>query len=245
MAEPTLRVFPNIQALSQAVAEDLGRQIRQTLEHKNRFSLALAGGNTPRAIHEHVAAQFSKTLSWSRVHLFWGDERYVPHDHPSSNYRMAQESLISRIDISPHNIHGMPTDALDPEDAALAYEATLKEFFKSEPPSFDLMFLGMGADGHTASLFPGTPAVQEQTRWVVPGQAPVAPAVRLTTTIPIILQARAIYFLIAGKDKAETLRSILQDPDAPAKYPTAKIFASAGAKVTCWTDESAYPGSRT
>ncbi len=138
---------------------------------------------------------------WERVHLFWGDERYVPHDDPASNYRMARESLIAHVPIPAENVHPMPTDLPQPEKAAEAYEAELRRFFGTGAPGFDLQLLGLGVEGHTASLFPGSPALEEKERWVAAVVAPAKPPQRLTLTLPVLNQGRNTLFLVTGADK--------------------------------------------
>ncbi|MBI4472027.1 MAG: 6-phosphogluconolactonase [Acidobacteria bacterium] len=235
---PSLRILSNLESLNSAIAENMAESIRAGIEARGRFSIALAGGQTPRALYMHLAAQFARNLPWSKVHLFWGDERYVPHDDVRSNYRLARETLLDRIDLPAQNVYAIPTHFADPDEAARSYETTLKDFFSPDPPRFDLILLGMGPDGHTASLFPGTPAVDEQARWVVAVRAPAEPPVRITLTVPAIRQAGAVYFLISGKDKAEMLRNVLTGDGAPTKYPAAVVLRSAPNAV-CWTDEAA------
>ena len=150
-----------------------------------------------------------------------------------------RESLLDRVNIPIGNIHPMPTHLPDVNEAARAYEATLQQFFGTETPRFDLVLLGMGADGHTASLFPGTPPLSEQTRWVTPGQAPVDPPLRLTLTFPVILNASAVYFLISGKDKATTLQEVLKESADFRQYPSAAVLHSATTEVVCWMDQAA------
>src|SRR4051812_21341245 len=140
MPKLTLRVFPNTDSLTTALSDHIADLIRSVTAQRGRFSIALAGGNTPRVVYQALAANYSSELPWNRVHLFWGDERYVPHDDPSSNYRMAHESLISKIDIPQANVHPIPTHFADPDEAARDYEQTLRKFSQSGP-SFDLIML--------------------------------------------------------------------------------------------------------
>jgi 6-phosphogluconolactonase len=237
--QPELRVFPDLEALSAAAAASIAERSLRSVERSGRFSLALAGGQTPKALYKCLAEQYKTILPWSRIHFFWSDERYVPYDHPTSNYGMAREALLDRIDVPPGNIHAMPTHPADPEEAARAYESVLEDFFAAGKSHFDLVLLGMGADGHTASLFPGTDSLKEQARSVVPSSAPVKPFQRLTFTFPRIQQSEAIYFLIVGEDKAETLRNVLRPDSDVTKYPTAGILRSGHPGVVCWTDKSA------
>jgi 6-phosphogluconolactonase len=220
--------------LLQAVAEAIATRVAEVLARQERFSLALSGGNTPRALYRLLSAEYRTRVDWHRVHLFWGDERYVPHDHPASNFRMARETLIDPLSLPPENVHPMPTDAPSPEESARLYEQQLRAFF-GELPRWDLILLGMGADGHTASLFPGTSALLERKRWVTVGEAPVEPRVRLTLTLPVLNAAKAVYFLVTGADKAETVRRILvqQEP-----LPAALVSPLEG-ELLWWLDRDA------
>ncbi|MEJ5252907.1 MAG: 6-phosphogluconolactonase [Armatimonadota bacterium] len=225
----SVRIADTPADLYHAVAEAIARQAQGA-----RLTLALSGGSTPRALYALLASEYRLRIDWSRVHLFWGDERYVPHDHPASNYRMARETLIEPLGIPDTNVHPMPTDEPDPWRAALRYEEHLREFF-GEMPRFDLILLGMGADGHTASLFPGTAALAEWERWVAVGEAPAEPRVRLTLTLPVLNSAKRVYFLVAGKDKAQMVRKVLWE-NAP--LPAGMVKPEAG-EVVWWLDREA------
>jgi 6-phosphogluconolactonase len=235
----SVRAFPTVETLNRAVAGNLAELVRSGVDERGQFALALAGGNTAKALNEYMASNFSGNFSWNRVHLFWGDERYVPHDHRQSNYRMVVKVCWTASRFRPGTfIRCRRID--DPEDGARAYEATLKDFFKADWPSFDLVLLGMGPDGHTASLFPGTSALSEVSRPVIAVRAPVEPPLRLSLTLPAVLSGKAIYFLIAGKDKAAALKSVLEDADAADRYPARRVFDAAGSKLICWVDAAAY-----
>jgi 6-phosphogluconolactonase len=231
----SLRTFPDLDTLSRAVAESVAGRASDAVRKRGRFSLALAGGQTPCRLYERLAE--AARLPWSQIHLFWGDERYVPHDDPRSNYRLVRKSLLDRVEVPAGNVHAIPTHLEDIDAAASSYETTLREFF-SGLPCFDLVLLGMGADGHTASLFPGTPAVGERKRWVTPVRAPVEPPMRLTLTLPVILNASAIYFLISGNDKATTLQDVLKESADSEIHPAAAVLHSTAAEVVCWTDQA-------
>jgi 6-phosphogluconolactonase len=162
-----IRILPDPAALADAAARHVVEQARAAIDARGRFSLTLSGGSTPRELHLRLASPPLKDqVDWPNVHIFFGDERCVPPDDPQSNYRMAHETLLSKVPIRPENVHRMRGE-LPPEEAAQAYEAELKAFFGSEQPRLDLVLLGMGDNGHTASLFPGLSAVHEQRRWVV------------------------------------------------------------------------------
>jgi 6-phosphogluconolactonase len=206
-------------SLSGAAARRLMDLAEKAITRSGCFHLTLAGGSTPLSLYRHLASddRFSR-LDWTAVHLYWGDERCVPPDHEQSNFRAAQRTLIDQIPIPEENVHRMPGE-LEPERGALAYEQLLYRQFRWKTPVFDLVLLGMGADGHTASLFPGDDALGERKRWVVAvdHQAPPPPGVsRLTLTLPLLNVARSVIFLVAGQDKAQAVRRVQQGEDLPA-----------------------------
>jgi 6-phosphogluconolactonase len=170
------------------------------------FAVSLSGGSTPRRLYELLATpEIATRFPWNRVHWFWGDERFVPHDHPDSNYGMARDAFLARIHVPEDNIHAIPTEGLSPEQAAAAYEATLKRFYGTDTlapdrPLFDVTLLGIGDDGHTASLFPGHPALQETQRWVVAVIGAMREP-RITLTCPALDSSRDVAFLVTGRGK--------------------------------------------
>ena len=198
----------------------------------------LAGGTTPQAVYRSIAAGAANAAFWDRVDVYWGDERYVSHDDQRSNYRMARETLLARVPLADANIHPMPTHFDDPAVAARDYEQTLRTHFAGEWPHFDLVLLGMGADGHTASLFPGSPALAERTRWVMPAITDADPPDRLTLTLPALNAARHIHFLVAGHEKAHAVARALSGSADPSICPAAGV-QPAGGEVTWWLDEAA------
>lgn len=220
------RIFQDGDALSRAALEELQRIVSDAVKERGRFAIALAGGHTPAKLYQ-MWAQTGKgamRTPWERVHLFWGDERYVQRDDPASNYRMARESLIAHVPIPKENVHAMPTDAPQPEKAAEAYEAELRRFFGAAPPAFDLQLLGLGVEGHTASLFPGSPALEEKERWVTAVEAPAKPPQRLTLTLPVLNQGRNTFFLVVGEDKRKIIAALRGDASSgPSPYPAARI----------------------
>ncbi len=229
-----VRIADSVEDLLAAMAESIADRAHSALRERLYFTLALAGGNTPRALYALLASRYRSRIEWSRVHLFWGDERYVAHDHPASNYRMAQEALIAPLNLPEENIHPMPTDCPDPLQCADRYENHLRDFFGSLP-CFDLILLGMGADGHTASLFPGTRALQERKRWVAVGEAPTEPRVRLTLTLPVLNSARAVYFLVTGADKADAVRKVVLEGEP---LPAGLVQPTDGERIW-WLDRAA------
>jgi 6-phosphogluconolactonase len=201
-------------------------------------SIVLSGGSTPRTLYRLLASEFRGQIPWENVQVFWGDERYVPSEDLSSNYRMAKEALLDHVPCPPANIHPMPTHFPTADAAARDYERTLRNHFVGEWPQFDLVLLGIGDDGHTASLFPGSLALAERSRWVVAARAPAEPHMRLTLTLPALIRARAISVLVAGAAKAEALQHALEGAGDWIKYPAAGIRLAKGS-VTWWADREA------
>lgn len=223
-----IRVFPDPASLAEAAARHIVERAQSAIDARGVFSLVLSGGSTPRDLHLRLAsAPFKDKIDWARVHVFFGDERGVPPDDAQSNYRMADETLLSRVPIPRKQIHRLRGE-LQPAEAASAYERELKEFFGHEPPRFDLILLGMGDNGHCASLFPGGQAVREQERWVVAEFIDELNMWRLTLTPVVINLAREVVFLVAGANKAEMLQEVLQGPFAPDERPSQIVRPSPG-----------------
>ena len=234
-----IQVHPDLEGVSRAAAALFAESARRAVRARGRFGVALSGGETPRRCYELLSAPLlSEEVPWESVHVFWGDERCVPANDPRSNLRMARQSLLNHVPVPGAAIHPMACDA-DPQDAALAYERTLRGFFGAEPPRFDLVLLGLGTDGHTASLFPGSPALAEAARWVVPSQLPGQDFQRLTLTLPLLNQAHLALFLVAGADKAPILARILDPPAAAQPLPAQRI-APAGGEVLWLADQAAF-----
>ena len=219
-------VFPDLNALSRAALEELLRVMRDAIKERGQFAIALAGGNTPAKMYALWAEAGNHGVStpWEKVHLFWGDERYVPSDSPLSNYRMTREMLIEKVPIPAANVHPMPTYSAEPEKAAEAYGAELRGFFGSAVPAFDVQLLGLGVEGHVASLFPGSPALDEKRRWVMAVEAPAKPPQRLTLTPAVLNHGRNTFFLVAGANKREIVASLRAESAAkPSQYPAGII----------------------
>lgn len=189
-------------------------------------------------LYRLLAAEHHGTIPWDRVHIFWGDERCVPPEDPRSNYRLAREALLDSVPIPGENIHRTPTGLSNPEDVAREYEEMLRRHFASPWPRFDLVLLGIGPDGHTASLFPGSPAVGERERWVVAVRAPVEPARRVTLTLPVLNRAARVHFLVAGAEKAPAVKQALTGPPDPQTCPAAAVRPIDGT-VVWWLDQAA------
>lgn len=236
------RISKDREESSRAAARELTRIALAALEGRGRFDLALAGGHTPKRLYEILAAEFSEAIDWNRTHLFWGDERYVAPEDPLSNYRMAREALIEPLALPSANVHPMPTSLTDPDDAAQAYQKLLLEQFGPQGPRFDLVLLGIGPEGHTASLFPGSPALEEKGRWVLAVRVAAQPPLRLTLTLPAINAASHVFFLVSGADKQAIVAQLLGlGPEGSAEYPASLVRPQGG--VTLFLDESAFPSA--
>lgn len=229
-----LRVLADPAALAEAAARHFIALARQAIAARGRFSVALAGGTTPRAMYQQLARlPLRDDVEWAYVHMFWSDERFVPPDHPESCFRMARETLLEQISIPAANIYPAPTVGGEPAAAAAAYADTVSAFFQPGPPRFDLILLGIGPDGHTASLFPGAPeAVHPSDNLVVAvHDSPKPPPTRLSFTLKLINAAANVAVLVSGRDKAATLREILRAPANPARLPAQGIRPGAGTLV--------------
>jgi 6-phosphogluconolactonase len=236
--KPDVRVCADLNELSRRAAESAVNTINDAVRRHGRCSLALSGGSTPRTLHGLLASEFREQIPWTDLHVFWGDERYVPADDPDSNYRMARETLLDLVPCPARNVHPMPTRFPLPDTAAQDYEATLRAHFGNDWPRFDLILLGLGEEGHTASLFPGSPALEEQTRWVVAVTVPAKPPVRLTLTLPVLTRASNIHVLVTGSKKAGALEHVLADKPDPNTYPAAALRSTGGALIW-WVDREA------
>jgi 6-phosphogluconolactonase len=236
-----IRVLTTPQELFSAAAEEVVRIADQAVKERGRFTVALSGGSTPKSLYNLLATNARNTLPWDKMFFFWGDERHVPPDDPESNYRMAAETMLSKVPVPPGNVFRFATE--NPDAAAVAdnYEKTLRKFFQLAPdgvPSFDLILLGMGPDGHTASLFPGTAALHEKTRLVVANWVDKLKTHRLSLTLPVLNAARFVTFLVSGTDKAAVLRSVLEENVPGEQYP-AKLVQPKNGKVIWFLDRAA------
>jgi 6-phosphogluconolactonase len=232
------RVYPDLTALSRAAVEEILGIVMESVIARGRCAIALAGGHTPERMYALWAADYSAQTPWDKVHLFWGDERFVPQIDPLSNYRMARETLISRVPIPPANVHPVPTNFSQPQQAADAYETELRKFFGSAPPALDVQLLGLGGEGHTASLFPGSSALEEKQRWVAAVHVPAEPPDRLTLTPVVLNCGRNTFFLVAGENKRGILAALRGEPDSRInEYPAARIRPSG--QVLWFLDQAA------
>jgi 6-phosphogluconolactonase len=221
-----LLVFPDPAALARAAADDFLRRASDAVAARGRFTVALSGGTTPRRLYELLAGEpYRSRVPWEKTHFFWGDERHVPPDDPQSNYRMAREALLSRVPVPESNVHRIEAELADASEAAARYDGEVRRFFGLAPgrfPGFDLMYLGLGPEGHTASLFPGTTALDVQDRLVVATWVAKLNADRITMTYPVFRDARAVAFLVEGAAKAEILHAV-RNPATAAEYPAGWI----------------------
>lgn len=229
-----VRVLADAGQLSRAAAEEFVRRAQEAVRDKGVFTVALSGGSTPKSLYSLLSSEsedFRSRIPWSNIHFFWGDERHVAADDPESNYRMANETLLSKVPVPPGNVHRIRAENPDAALAAKEYEETLRQFFKLTPgqlPRFDLVLLGMGPCGHTASLFPGTEALNERERLVVAQWVEKFNAYRITMTPPVLNNAASVIFIVGGTDKAETLHAVLEGDDEPARYPAQLIRPTHG-----------------
>ncbi len=216
-----LLVFPDPSSLVEQAADHILQAAEEAVRQRGCFNLALAGGNTPRMLYRRLAEpDLASRFPWAQTHVFWGDERCVPPDHPESNYRMAADLLLQHVPLPPEHIHRMEGEQ-PPHQAAARYQARLAEHFGGRP-RFDLILLGLGEDGHTASLFPNTPGMDDPDRWVIvaPHDSPPPPLVtRLSLTLPVLNAARRVIVLVSGASKAPILARVAQgDSTLPAAH---------------------------
>jgi 6-phosphogluconolactonase len=239
-----IRRLTTPQELFAAAADEVVRGAEEAVAARGRFTIALSGGSTPRSLFTLLATNARSTLPWGRMFFFWGDERHVPPTDTESNYRMADEAMLSKIPVAPGNVFRVPSENPDAEAAAEAYEQTLRKFFQTGPgevPSLDLVLLGMGPDGHTASLFPGTAALQERSRLVVANWVEKLKASRITLTLPVLNAARCVTFLVSGTDKADALKAVLEG-DAPGEQYPSKLVRPSNGKLIWLVDRAASSG---
>jgi 6-phosphogluconolactonase len=222
-----VRVFADAAELMRAAADEIAFHARRTLRESDQFTWALSGGSTPRGLYRLLASDpYREQLPWHAIHFFWGDERHVPPDHPESNFRMARETMLDAVAVPPANIHRIAAEEPDAQRAAALYEAALRSFFALAPeawPRFDLVLLGLGKDGHTASLFPGSAAVRERRRLVVAPWVEEQQAFRVTLTPPVLSGARRTLFLVSGAEKAAALHAVIEGQREPDRYPAQAV----------------------
>ena len=233
-----IRRFASADDLQRGAAEIIVRILDDTIAFRGVASLSLSGGSTPKAIYELLAhGEFRSSVEWTKVHVFWGDERCVPPSHPESNYRMACESMLDTVRIPKSNIHRIPAEKT-PDQAAESYERELKSFFgNTSLPRFDLMLLGMGDDGHTASLFPGTSILDEHTRLVANVFVAKLKVHRVSLTYPVINNSESILILVSGSGKAAMLRDVIAGH--PDRYPIQRVDPTHGSLLWLVDEDAA------
>jgi len=217
------------------------RAAHEAVAQRGRLTIALSGGSTPKNLFNLLATNARTTLPWDRMFFFWGDERHVPPTDAESNYRMVEETMLSKIPVPSGNVFRIAAENPNAATAAEAYEQTLRKFFQLGPgqvPIFDLILLGMGPDGHTASLFPGTAGLQEKSRLVIANWVDKLKANRITLTLPVLNAARCVAFLVSGTDKASVLRTVLEE-DAPAEQYPSKLIRPVDGKLIWLIDRAA------
>ena len=236
-AKPVIRVYPDYATLCAAVAEEFVKCSAQAIGRKDRVAIALSGGETPKGFYEVLARECVDRIAWEKVDLFWSDERYVHQRDARSNFRMFHEALLHRVRIPLDHIHPMPTHRRRAADAADDYERYLRSVFSGEWPRLDVVLLGMGADGHTASIFPGSRALGDTGRWVMAVEGPAEPRTRLTFTLPVLNAAADVCFLVAGERKAEALGRVFHGNGDP---PPAAAVRPTDGRLVWWVDAAAF-----
>jgi 6-phosphogluconolactonase len=237
MIERAPLVYADMEALARAAAGQLTQIAQESVTQRGVFTLSLAGGSTPKLLYKLLATEDAyRGVPWEKTHLFFGDERHVPPDDPESNYGMVKGTLLSSGLVPPANVHRMRAELPEAKAAAEAYDAEMHEFFDEEKrlngfPRFDLILLGMGPDGHTASLFPGSHGLEEKTRWVIANPVEKFKTDRITFTFPVLNAARAIRLLVAGKDKADMLAQVLGARQDHPPFPVQLVTPADGTKI--------------
>ncbi len=235
-----VRVFPSSAALTQGAAELVLASAEEAVRERGRFVLGLSGGSTPRALYRALAAPpYATAMPWRATVVFWGDEGWVPHGHPESNQRMANEALLSRGPASEASVIPVPTGDTTPEESAAAVDESLRRAFGGAPVRPDLLLLGIGPDGHTASLFPGTDALEEPERLFTANRVPQMDTWRITATLPLINASRRVVFLVQGSDKATAVRLAMRPPEDAAPLLAALVAPVHGTLTWLLDDEAA------
>jgi 6-phosphogluconolactonase len=236
-----IRTLTTPQELFEAAADEVVHAANEAVAQRGRFTIALPGGSTPKSLFNLLATNARNVLPWDRTFFFWGDERHVPPTDPDSNYRMAEETMLSKIPVAAGNVFRIAAENPDAAAAAEAYEQTLRKFFQLAPgqvPIFDLILLGMGPDGHTASLFPGSAGLQEKSRLVIANWVEKLKASRLTLTLPVLNAALCVAFLVSGTDKAPALHAVLEE-DVPGEQYPSKLIHPVDGKLIWLIDRAA------
>ncbi len=216
-------IYPDQKTLNHAAAEFIVQQAKLSISDHGRFSVALSGGGTPRKVYELLALPpLREEIPWADVHVFWGDERCVPLDDPQSNALMAKKAFLDHVPIPSVQIHFINCSE-SPENAAMQYEEQLRAYFAGAPPRFDLILLGLGENGHTASLFPYTPVLEETERWAAAVYITEQALYRVTLTLPIINRAAVTAFVVSGVSKSQVLEEVMEGHEDPSRLPAQLI----------------------
>lgn len=233
-----LHIAKDSAALSKDVADYLVTLIRDVLKEQDKFTFVLSGGSTPKALYRLLAeSPYKENIEWNKIHFFWGDERAVPFEDDRNNAKMCYEELLNKVDVRPEHIHVMKTD-ISPEESAAEYQKVLETYFQKGAPTFDFVLLGMGDDGHTLSLFPGTEVIQEKTAWVTSFFLEAQDMYRITLTAPIVNAAKNVAFLAVGAGKADVLQEVLNGERKINHYPS-QIINPVDGELYWFVDEAA------
>ena len=230
-----IQIFPDVNAIAARAADLILESAATAIQQNNRFTIALAGGSTPKTLYALLASDsYRSKMPWDKTHIFFGDERHVPPDDKDSNYRMANESMLSKLSLKPEQIHRIKTENPDPEKAAQEYEQELRTSFKLSPgqlPRFDVILIGMGDEGHMLSLFPGTKALHDEGRLVKPNWVGKLYTWRVTVTAPVANNSALAIFMVTKPDKALALKGVLEGPYEPEQLPSQLLRPTNGKTI--------------
>jgi len=233
-----IHIASDAKELSEGLASWIGNLIQEILKKQDRFTFVLSGGSTPKKLYDLLAASpYKETIPWEKLHFFWGDERAVPFEDERNNAKMCYEELLNKVPVIAENIHVMRTD-ITPEESVNEYETILKGYFENSETTFDLVLLGMGDDGHTLSLFPGTKVIHETESWVNTFFLAAQDMYRITLTAPVVNAAKYVAFMAAGSGKAETLKNVLEGEINLDKFPS-QIINPVNGELHWFVDEAA------
>ncbi len=232
-----IKQYTDVKLVNTALAEWLVNDVEQTLLTGDRYTMALSGGNTPKGFYELLASDYANKIDWQKVHIFFDDERYVPFSDERNNAAMVYKALLNKVDVPAEQVHIMQTD-VSPQQSAEAYEAILHRYFDGQPVTFDLVLLGMGDDGHTLSLFPGTEVVNENKKWVSEVLLDKGGNYRITLTAPVVNLSNKVVFLVTGSGKAEMLPKVLKGRYQPNMFPS-QIIKPASGNLYWFVDDAA------
>lgn len=233
-----LRIFETAEGVIESAGERMVTLMLNSVEMQGECTIALSGGSTPKPLYQQLGSEYREIIPWEKIHLFWGDERFVSPDSAESNYRLVNETMLQNIPIPEENVHPFDTTLASATESAEDYEQALREYFPDDLPRIDIALMGMGSDGHTASLFPGTEALRERERWVTTSVAPDPPRERLTLTYPALNASGHVLFLVTGEHKAEALQKVHSGEADRDEYPSAGIRPEHG-EVIWFVDRAA------